>query len=68
MGFSFEGGVESGNLMLQLGGVDVRLGQILLGLFEFLLDFGEFAFQSQRTLGAGPTAGDCDVVEGFARG
>src|ERR1700733_542771 len=25
VGFSFEGGVESGDLMLQLGGVDVRL-------------------------------------------
>ena len=68
VGLAFDGGVEVGDLVLERGGVEVGLGEFLLGLFYALLDFGQFALEGERALGAGAAAGDGDVVEGLAGG
>ena len=68
MGLAFDGGVEGGDLVLEFGGVEVGLGQFLLGFFYLLLNLGEFALEGERALCAGTAAGDGDVVEGLAGG
>ena len=68
VGLAFDGGVEGGDLVLQIGGVEVGLSQFLLGLLYFLLNFDELALEGERALCAGAAAGDGDVVEGLAGG
>ncbi len=45
VGLAFNGCVESGDLVLEFGGVEVGLGQLLLGFFYFLLNLDEFALE-----------------------
>ncbi len=68
VGLAFDGGVEGGDLVLEIGGAEIGLGQLLLGLLYLLLDFGELALEGEWTLCAGTAAGDGDVVEGLAGG
>ncbi len=57
-----------GDLVLELGGAQVGLGQLLFGLLYLLLYLGEFALEGQWALRARTAAGDGDVVEGLAGG
>src|ERR1700730_5657259 len=53
--------------MLEFGGMEIGLGQLLLGLLHLLLHLDQLTLQGERTLCARTSAGDSDIMEGLAR-